>query len=601
MADDKIEPRDVTPRARWAWTELFRGFQLALDPYKLLLAAAGILIMAAGWWVLAVIFYTPRARPQWPEHYQLDAYRPANEADPKKADQKAEQGAWKAFQNDRRKWNLLHKAAGPADKPVYEDAGDLADNPAEYKLIKDKVQPAIDSGTYTFEADHKPYVIHPKPAGRLRTWPWFEDRGPNPYLAVTGTEDEQVTTGWSPWQKSENVGLFLARQLPVLVEPLVKFLRPVVYLLQPRIGFLNWLYFSLVLVWTLATWALFGGAITRMAAVQVARKEKIGPIEAIRFTLSRYLHFFSAPLFPLILVLIITVFLIIYGLLHWIPIFGDIVVDGLGWPLVLLAGLVMAVILVGLVGWPMMYSTISAEGSDNFDALSRSYSYVYQCPWHYVWYSIVALAYGAVLVFFVGFMGSLMVYLGKWGVGQTPGVERTGRGPSYLFVYAPTSYQWRELLLQGALTDEDDGSRSVVKDGAIDSEAYKAYTDGLTWFNKTGAVMVSGWMYLIFLMVIGFGYSYFWSAGTIVYLLMRRKVDDTELDEVYLEEDESDEAYSANAPPAPAPAPAAPEPGLTMVESPSLRSSAPPPPPEAPAAKAESAPPAKGDGDAPGE
>ena len=599
MAEDKVDPRDVTPRQRWLWTELFRGFQLALDPYKLLLAAAGILVMAAGWWVLAAIFYTPRARPQWPEHYQLDAYRRANETDAAKADQDAEQRAWKAFQNDRRQWNLLHKAAGPADKPpLYEDAGDLADSPAEYNLIKDKVQPAIDNGTFTFQADHRRYAVEPLPAGRLRTWPFFEDRGPNPYLAVTGTEDQQVKAALSPWQKTEDVGSFLGRQLPVLVEPLVKFFRPVVYLLQPRIGFLNWLYFSLVLVWTLLTWGLFGGAITRMAAVQVARKEKVGPVEAIRFTLSRYLHFFSAPLFPLILVLIITVFLIIYGLLHWIPIFGDIVVDGLTWPLVILAGLVMAVILVGLVGWPMMYATISAEGSDNFDALSRSYSYVYQCPWHYLWYSIVALAYGAVLVFFVGFMGSLMVYLGKWGVGQTPGLERTGRGPSYLFVYAPTSYQWRELLLQGAQTED---GQNVVKNGAIDAAAYSTYLGQLKLYNQIGAVMVTVWIWLVFVMIIGFGYSYFWSAGTIIYLLMRRKVDDTELDEVYLEEDESEEAYSTSAPVEPAPAASGtPESPLTMVEAPALRSSR-SSPPEPPSAKTESAPPVKSDGNPPAE
>ena len=44
-----------------------------------------------------------------------------------------------------------------------------------------------------------------------------------------------------------------------------------------------------------------------------------------------------------------------------------IFVAGLFWPLVILVGLIMAVVLVGLVGWPLMYSTISAEGSDSFD------------------------------------------------------------------------------------------------------------------------------------------------------------------------------------------------------------------------------------------
>ncbi len=183
-----------------------------------------------------------------------------------------------------------------------------------------------------------------------------------------------------------------------------------------------------------------------MAAVQLARKEKISLGEAIRFTTSRYLSFLSAPLIPLVFVGIVAIFLLIFGLFHLIPVFGDIVVDGLGWPLVLLAGLAMAVVLVGLVGWPMMYGTISAEGSDSFDALSRSYSYVYQSPWHYIWYGLVALAYGAIVVFFVGLMGSFTVYLGKLGMSPTASIV-SSRAPEYLFVYAPTSFGWRDLLL----------------------------------------------------------------------------------------------------------------------------------------------------------
>src|SRR5207244_212129 len=108
-----------------------------------------------------------------------------------------------------------------------------------------------------------------------------------------------------------------------------------------------------------------------------------------------------------------------------------------------------------LVCWPLIPVTLSAEGSDSFDDLSRSYSYVYQRPWHYLWYCIVALLYGAAIVFFVGFMGSLMVYLGKVGVSETPfsGPKHLNRDPSYLFVYAPTSFGWRPLLLQGATVD----------------------------------------------------------------------------------------------------------------------------------------------------
>jgi hypothetical protein len=359
-------------------------------------------------------------------------------------------------------------------------------------------------------------------------------------------------------------------QVPVLLEPLIKFLQPVVYLFRAGSGGWNRIYLFLVIAWTLVTWGFFGGAITRMAVVQVARhNEKVGMTDAIRFARERFQSFFSAPLFPLVFLAVITFFLVLFGLLEVFTWFvGDIVIAGIFWPLVLIGGLVMAVVLVGLVGWPLMYATISAEGSDSFDALSRSYSYVYQAPWHYLWYSVVALVYGAVLVFFVGFMGSLLVYLGKWGVSQTP--HPADREPSYLFMYAPTSFGWRDMLLYGSpnvVTRPEvlPSGRTVF---AYELDPNTAYTKSISWNNRIGAFLVSVWLFLFFLLIVGFGYSYFWTAATIIYLLMRRKVDDTEMDEIHLEEEET-EPFTEPTAPATAAAPETSR--AVMVEAPTLR------------------------------
>jgi hypothetical protein len=587
MAEDKVDLRDVNWRQLFGWLDIFRGFQIALDVKKLLLAAAGIVVMALGWWVLALIFINSAKKPEWSDYRTSDKYR-AKDA----TDEEAREAAWLAFKEDRRQWDLLYKAAGPADAPEKTDAGDLADRYQQYDPIQNKIA----EGATEFTIDGVPYKVRTKPAGKLRTWPWSEDRGPNPFLLVTGQAGnpaEQGSAHYGPWERGRFLEWFVTDQVPVLIEPLVKFLEPVVYFLSPHAGFRERFYFFLVILWTLATWALFGGAITRMVAVQVARKEKIDLMEALRFAGSHYLSYFLAPVFPLLFVLAIVVLMILFGALHLIPAFGDIFVDGLLWPLPLLGALVMAILLVGLVGWPLMSATISAEGSDSFDALSRSYSYVYQAPWHYIWYCFLALVYGAVLVFFVGFMGSLVVYLSKWGVSQTPLVQYFHRDPSYLFVFAPESFDWRRLLLEG--------SPAVTSSGAVNTEPLMR---GFHVWNWVGAALVAAWLYLVFLMVLGFGYSYFWTASTIIYLLMRRKVEDTELDEVYLEEDESEETYGTSAPaaaPAPAPAPAAAGPTLTMVESPSLKPSTPPPSPSPayPPARTESAPTGRADGNPP--
>ena len=589
MVEDKVEPHTYDGRQRPLWTELFQGFRVALDPNKLVLAAAGILVMAFWWWLMAVIFHYDE--PEWnAKDYPTSAFAEAG------SDEARKEKAWKKFKQDRSRWDLNHLAAGSVDQRIPYDAADYADTLGEYEALKEVEKAATLKEVEKSNPVAKVLLAYKdkypdldkkfaklqegriKPSGALRTWPWFESRGPNPYILVSGQ-----TRGW----ESGHFWDWLWRtEVPVLLEPLFKLVYPVVLFFSPDAGPLNALYFLLVLFWTVVTWGLFGGAITRIAAVQVARQEKITLPEAVRFTARRWVSFVTAPLFPLLLAGFLLLFMIVFGFFHMIPWFGDVIVDGVFWWLMLLFGLLMAVGLVGLIGWPLMSATVSTEGTDSWEAVSRSYSYVFQAPWQYLWYGVLALAYGAIVVFFVGFMGSFAVYLSKWGVSQTPWVRVSNRDPAYLFVYAPTSFGWRDLLLRDVVLD--DGTPVVDREtGHIIPQNYEKYlgrddkynerksNDTLTTMNAAGARMVAFWLGLFFLLILGFGYSYFWSASAIIYLLMRKKVDDNEMDEVYLEEEGDSYAGPLTAPaPAPAPAGAAPvRPGqpLTMVESPTLR------------------------------
>ena len=85
--------------------------------------------------------------------------------------------------------------------------------------------------------------------------------------------------------------------------------------------------------------------------------------------------------------------------------------DGLLWWLPLLAGLVMTLLLVGLVGYPMMYTTISTEGTDTLDALSRVVQLRLRVALALHLVLLVALAYGAVVILFFIVVGSVTVYL----------------------------------------------------------------------------------------------------------------------------------------------------------------------------------------------
>ncbi|MBX9677398.1 MAG: hypothetical protein K2X38_01455 [Gemmataceae bacterium] len=603
MADGT--PGSLTPPAA-PWTRLFSAFRIALDLKNLILAAAGILATAAGWYLLSVAFYT-NVRPTFN----------ASETDVKKR-----QAAWKDAKIDRDRWNLLHRLAGHNSPPVTVDALDVAPNYEVYERLNAIVQgvawankaiefkegefgfgstflrakdPAIlkelqkgafrlgslvfkqgkDSETIefpngasievvgvatplktSFEAAKslesfrlayanedagkqaillyeavllKPYAM---PGGKYRTLPWFEDRGENPFLLVS----RAIASAEGKKTDTRGLGQTFLDQIEVLFEPLAKLLSPVITFFSPQAsGFRNRTYLILVTLWALAVWGFFGGAISRIAVVQAARNEKAPLTEALAFVRQRFISYFSAPVMPLVLVLVVILLLAIFGtVVGWIPWVGEILFAGLLWPLVIIAGLVMAVVLVGLIGWPLMNPTISAEGSDSFDALSRSYSYVFQKPWHYLWYSVVSLLYGAALVFFVGFMGSLIVYLGSLGFSQAPGLvseeAKNDRSPAYLFQYAPTSFGWRDLLLHENphATLQGDGHYHLSED----------YIKNMSIPNYIGGFLVSAWIWLVFMLVLGFGYSYFWTASSIIYLLMRNRVDETDTDEVYLDDED---------------------------------------------------------------
>ena len=490
MAEGRVEPSALPVRKDYQWTEIFKSFQVALDPRKLLVAAAGILVMSFGWYLLSTVFYY--AEPL----RESEAY--SNKSMEKKVDKP--------------------KTDKPDEVEVY------------YKVAAQS----------QFDRDHKQWAtlhVLAGKGGKIRTLPWDEFRGENPFLFATKLADAPS----SVW--GEAVRTYVLSQIPVLVEPLYKLFLIVTKIIDPDASTQTRLYLLLCLLWSFAVWAFFGGIITRIAAVQFGGKDRISLKQAFRFVANRYLSYLLSPLVPLIIIAVIVFIMSLYGAVALIPILGDIVLFGIGFPLIILGGIVIAILLIGLVGYPMMYTTISTEGSDTFDALSRSYNYVFQAPWQYLWYSIVAVVYGAAVTFLVIVVGCLMVYLGKWAVSQPSSAMATSRKPDFLFVYSPKSLGWQELMLKGSPAEVEPGyvvdekANTIRKDYVPSNpQADKAYRDDMTWWNEAGACMVTFWMVLVFLLMIGFSYSYFWSASTMIYLLMRKKVDEVELDEVYIEE-----------------------------------------------------------------
>ncbi len=167
MVEERTESREVNFRQFLPWTHIFRGFRIGLNPKSLLLAAAGILVMAIGWWLLAVVFSGIRSEPIWPTNYPTADYQPS-------ADENitAEEKAWEAFKVDRNRWSLLYEAAGRVPKKL--DPSDFAQTPHEYDDLLAQAQ----AGKTVLEVKGRTYVIKDRPYAKLCTWPWSEDRAP---------------------------------------------------------------------------------------------------------------------------------------------------------------------------------------------------------------------------------------------------------------------------------------------------------------------------------------------------------------------------------------------------------------------------------------
>ncbi|MBN2580500.1 MAG: hypothetical protein JXB10_16060 [Pirellulales bacterium] len=277
-------------------------------------------------------------------------------------------------------------------------------------------------------------------------------------------------------------------------------------------SFLDLLCLTLCGLWSLAVWSYFGAAITRIAAVQLATGEHVPLTAALRFAGRHYLSYFGAPWFPLAGAAIVTVLMFALAwLLHW---GAGVLIAGLLWFLLLIGGLVLTLILVGLFfGWPMIWGTISTEGSDAYDALSRSYAYVYQRPLHYVFYVAVAAGLGWLAWFFVQNFAAAIIYLTYWAASWVTGT----------------------------------GLISTIQNGQELNSS----------LGNAGVAIIHFWTGCVKLLAVGFGLAYFFSAATAIYLLQRRQVDATEMDEVFLDAD-ADEPES-NLPPIVTDAAGAPE------------------------------------------
>jgi hypothetical protein len=288
----------------------------------------------------------------------------------------------------------------------------------------------------------------------------------------------------------------------------VDFLHAIKWVIQYHL-----IYCLIFAVINLSIASIGGGAICRIAALQFAQNEKPGVIESLRFSIKRFTSFFGTPIVPMIIIAIASICVVSIGLISNIPFgIGELGTGILMLP-ALVAGAIIAAVLLGVIGGlNLAFPAVAYDGSDGLDAISRSFNYVYAKPWRLGFYTVIAVIYGAICYIFVRFFAFLLLWSTYRGL-RLGAIIQSARG-------LPDKV--------AAIWPKPSFSRLV---------AYSSATGN--WPESAAALLV----YLSALVIVGlvasFIISFYFSSNTVIYALMRNQVDDTPLEQVYTEVEET--------------------------------------------------------------
>jgi hypothetical protein len=280
------------------------------------------------------------------------------------------------------------------------------------------------------------------------------------------------------------------------------------------------------LLLALVACSMVGGAIARMAAMHATRDDRITPREAARYVARRWGSFLLAPIVPVAMLAIAALLMALFGLLFNAS--GIDVLGGLLFFLILLCGfLVAGTLLLTAAGIHMAYPATAIDGSDVFDALARAFNYVLNRPWRWLFHGLVALIHGAVCYLLL----SLVLYLTVWAVQKGVGA----------WVMTQTELGVNRF-------------EAILPSPGLGQLAYDIDYAGLDGSARIAAFFVRCWMFLVIGLLSAFAISYYLSANTWIYLLLRRSADGVEIEDIVV--DPPDEPGAAREPAAEAGSPA---------------------------------------------
>jgi hypothetical protein len=299
-----------------------------------------------------------------------------------------------------------------------------------------------------------------------------------------------------------------------------KFVEPVRRLFDPQMNFRKFSYLLLGTIWTIFVWSVIGCGITRICLLRLTRDESAGLDQAFEFLFGgKMATAVVALLLPLMGLALLCIPPALVGLLLTTDL--GAIVGGLLWFIVLgCSGLAALLLFAWMFGWPLIICSISAENQNSLDAITRASAYVLQRPLNYAFYALVCLLFGGLCWAVVSQVATSTIQLGYWSASWGANVASGER----IEQLSADNLVNNQAIVPGPVT--------LMGDPAP-MESQPANESGTLSIARS---LIRFWNGMVSTLAVAFLFGQFWSLASAVYLLLRRDVDETEMDEVFLSE-----------------------------------------------------------------
>lgn len=247
--------------------------------------------------------------------------------------------------------------------------------------------------------------------------------------------------------------------------------------------------------------AVLGGAIGRSAACEFGRSERAAWLDVLSLSLRRWWTQAAAVLLPMVLMGAVSALLAVvgkvllgYGATSWL---GGLLF-GAG---VLVALVLVLCLLVFVLALPMLVPAVLVEGTDSIDSIQRCAAYVVGQPLRLIGYSLLLLFQALIVAALLGAaVKAAFVLAGTLGA---------------MFLPDPYDAMVRQAAIFGTLPTL-----------GLDAGEYPA------WQSRV-ATMIVFWRGVFTLLPAVYAASYFYTAGSVLYLSMRRVCDGQDAGELW--------------------------------------------------------------------